>query len=287
MFKNFSSILILCILICEPMAFSQTSVGGTSETGTLRSVFDNTLQGFGAVDIWDARRGFVFNQTGTNVVQWYGRQNSGYYFSKFTTNFVAFVNTTTTNNFPAINFEVGTSNQFSENRLAQLITGAKPFTLAVLDCSQNNGVAMNPLGFSWTSASNASASIVRVVTHAGTMTTFGVGIGFDTNQAVVAYNQAGGFQTNRFVWTMNTYSNGNVMAMQNLVAGMTTVTPGSLTLDTCTLGGYLRTNLTLSGNYFGKVSAVLICTNANFGTSATNLMNYLNNTYANGFYKVF
>lgn len=282
-----------CILLAILTSFAHGQDTGVSFLGTQRTTRDPVLDSYGVVELWDARYGFVFNQMGgTNVVQWRGINNSEYVWTKYaSTNLPAYVSTTTTNNFPAISFANASTNVLFSHNLAKLFANGQPITVFMLTCAQTSGVAMNPFGLGDINATNNNANIFRYTPHTGTGgQTFGLGLSFNTNQAIVNYNAVGlGRTTNIFNWGMASYSNNTIFLMQNLVAAGTTISnPGTIQFNTATLGAYTRANGVQNGSWMGGVLSVIgVCTNASFDGAATNLMNYMNTQYANGLYRVY
>ena len=249
------------------------------------------------IDFWDGKSGFNFSQdTGTNIVQWSGIQGSGYPWTKLSgngvnTNYPPYVNTITTNGFPAINFPAGgLVSPLYNNRIAtDFFATGQPFTIVMLTCAESSGVAINATGFGYSFATNNNANIFRAHLHVGTPTSFGYGFGFSTNQALVnVVSGTGGPNTNRFNWYMMSYSNGTAMVMHNLLGSQSTITsPGSFQFNSLTLGARAVTNFNINGAWSGFVGAYAVGTNALFGTHATNFMNYVNGTYRGGAYRVY
>jgi hypothetical protein len=264
------------------------SGGNTTASGNV-STFDTTLQSLGCVDLWDARYGLQQDMGTTNVSRWYGIQGSGNTFVNFVTNFPQYVSTITTNGFPAVSIST-TTNVLRCDSLAQIVNAnmSQGFTVAVLLCAENSGVAMNPFTFGWSQASNVNASTFRMSPHNATTTTYGVAMSMNTNSQFSNFNTTGGPNTTN-CWTLmiGAYSNGNLYAQQNLSASKTTFTPGVVTLDRCCLGGKLGTNDVFTLKWPGYIGMVGVFTNYNANAGGcTNLFWYLSTNYANGYWKV-
>lgn len=289
--KHAIIIIILFLLIMNTEA--QTSIQGASIQGATTSFGDQTLKNAGFVELWDAQSGFVMN--GTNDIKfWNGRLGSSYSLRPSSpTNSPIYFTSFTTNAFPCVFFETNSTLQVGpatvkDYTIPKLFTGGKTITVVILECAEVTGVAQPIFSMGWTSATNANASLMRFGSHStGAGTTQNLTIGFDTNQTVVNHTIGAVNVTNIYNWFMGSYSNGTTMVMQNLRASADVNTPGQLTLDTAVLGGFSRTNDSLSSIWKGGVTVIGISTNALIGTSATNTLNYLNNTYSNGKYKVY
>ena len=252
----------------------------------------------GLLEFWDAAMGVGL--AGTNVVTWTGILGSGINstWNQYSTLSPTFAPLHTTNNFPAIRFYnlvggAGNAPRMRNNTLANYISGGanggSNFTYLVLCCGQTNGT-LAAVGFGWTSASNANASVVHLRANAGTDTSKTWSIGFNTNSNTLVTTRTGGLTTNVYSWIMVSASNGVFNVMENLLATRSTardLTGTKLTLNSATLGGGCRTNDTFALPWYGAITCFGYWTNWQEGTTMTNNMNYFNNNYRDGVYKVY
>lgn len=275
------------LLMLSTLCHAQST--GITGVGTATTTRDTFLANNGFIEAWDARGGFVLGGGGveTNIVQWRGIQGSEHYWVKFTTNFPAMVSSITTNNFPAVNFDRGSTNILRNYTLAPLFTGQKAGSVVMLYCGHQNAITANPFTLGYTQATNSAASFIGIAPHVTTPTSYSLRIAQNTNSNTKNISISGGNTTNRFNWYAASWSNNVGVVMQSLACGTESFTSDQMDLDTATLGGVVRGSEINANLAIGHMSFFAISTNFNNGTSLTNIMNYMNATYANGYFKVY
>jgi hypothetical protein len=271
---------------------AQTSIQGGSTMGHQGTTFDPVLSSYGVLEAWDARYGVTKNVGSSNVSGWAGIQGSSHRWSFFSSTNAVWVPTFTTNNFPAINFPIGQTNLLRCDSLATALNTSRGFTVSVLLCAENVGVAMNPFCLGSSASTNNNSPTFRLAPHLATQTSGGVGFTFNTNSNFGNYTTwTGGAATNGYVWITGGFSNQVIFGIQNLLGSQTTLSGGgTFTADRATLGGRLdgfgaTDRYTLK--WPGLISMVVVATNYLTGSSLTNYVDYLDKTYSGGFYKTY
>lgn len=271
---------------------AQTSIQGVTEFGTRQTTADPNLNQFGVLEAYDARYGVTINAGSSNVSGWSGIQGSSHRWVFYGVTNSVWVPTFTTNNFPAINFQVGQTNLLRCDSLATALNTSRGFTISVLVCAENTGVAMNPFTLGWSGSTNNNSPTFRLAPHLATQTSGGVGFTFNTNGAFGNYTtHTGGANTNGYVWFTAGFSNQTLFGMQNLIGSQTTLSGGgTFTVDRATLGGRLD-GFSSTDRYTlkwpGFISAVVVCTNYLEGAQRTNFVDYISKTYSGGYFRTY
>lgn len=224
----------------------------------------------------------VITNTGGFVQSWNDMSGSGNNFYQYTRGIQpTFAASTTTNNFPAIMFTNATQNWVLQNLgFGQKFSGInKPFTVIVLENALTNGANPSVFSMGWTSASNQSASTFQIHPNVNTVTTCQFELAVDTNQASVVRNLTSSTTTNIFHYLGVTYDGANATIYDNLRASTPLAFASNVprTCDTCTLGLWARTNLTVTAGWTGSLSGLWVFTNGLSGSNYTNFLNTLNN----------
>jgi hypothetical protein len=254
---NITKILIISLALTLQVC-AQTTFEGVAATG-IESGPELPIQ-LGVKAWYRADKGV--STQGSNVFAWADLSGNGYNLTQYnTTNQPTFIPAFTTNSMAVVRFDTSTGpKHLFCDALATNFSGEdKPFTVFALIVGQTNGNSCMPMGFGWSSATNANASRKGItINRPGSTTTSGFFLVADTNNSAVAgiayIQNFTGFTTNRAFIYSTGYDGQNGIIFNNLQAGTNALfDTGPITVNQFTMGLTRATNGTFLGSASGGI----------------------------------